>query len=149
MPWSVNGEQISLPVLTQLALAEKVVIDMTNPLNADWSPLSLGADNSAGEETAKALPESYVVKAFNTIFADMMAPEKLASLAVKPAGFYCGNDVAAKAKVSQLLATAGFDPIDAGSIGGARYLEQMAHLNIRLALSVENGTQAAFSYHRI
>ncbi|MEM9400203.1 MAG: hypothetical protein AAF984_08330, partial [Verrucomicrobiota bacterium] len=113
------------------------------------SPLSLGLENSAGEETAKALPNSYIVKAFNTIFADMMNADKLDTLTVKPAGFYCGNNESAKAQVKKLIATSGFDPIDAGGIDSSRYLEQMAHLNIRLALSVENGTQAFFSYHRM
>lgn len=147
LPWSLGGEPISLSVLRSLNLAGKIVIDMTNPLHADWSPLQLGEGNSAGQETARALPGSKVVKAFNTIFADMMNQERIASLPVKPVGFLCGDNPDAKSQVGSLLTAAGFEPLDAGGIEAAFYLEQMAHLNIRFALSRENGTLGAFSYH--
>jgi 8-hydroxy-5-deazaflavin:NADPH oxidoreductase len=55
----------------------KVVIDSTNPLNADWSPKLLGQENSASEEISRLLPKAHVIKAFNTIFADVIdAPMK-------------------------------------------------------------------------
>lgn len=60
----------SLPPLAD-ALAGKIVIDATNPLNDDWSPIEL-PNSSAAEEIAKLLPRSKIVKAFNTIFADVM-----------------------------------------------------------------------------
>ena len=49
--------------------AGKIVIDPTNPLKPDYSGLSTGGDTSAAEELARLLPESKVVKAFNTVFA--------------------------------------------------------------------------------
>jgi predicted dinucleotide-binding enzyme len=55
------------------ALEGKVVVDPTNPLNADWSPVSFGDQSSAGEEVAKLLPGARVVKAFNTVFAHDIA----------------------------------------------------------------------------
>lgn len=61
----------------QQALANKIVVDATNPLNTDWSPLLMGEDSSAGEEVAKLLRKCKVVKAFNTIFADMMKKDIL------------------------------------------------------------------------
>jgi len=66
----------ALPPLAD-ALAGQIVVDATNPLQADWSPLSLGADSSAAEEISRLLPRSHVVKAFNTIFADVMTHERL------------------------------------------------------------------------
>ncbi len=57
-------------VLPELAEATngKIVIDSTNPLNADWSPKSLGQENSASKEINRLLAGAHVVKAFNTIF---------------------------------------------------------------------------------
>lgn len=131
------------------ALAGKIVIDSTNPLKADWSPLLLGQENSAGEEIQRALPHSLVVKAFNTIFADVMQKEvhKRGSQAIT--AFVAGNDATAKGKILALAKDCGFAPLDVGDITSARYLEAMAHLNIHIAVALQNGTNAAFLYHRI
>ena len=54
-------------------LTGKVVIDITNPLNADYSGLVVGHDTSAAEEIARAVPGVELVKAFNTLFAQVLA----------------------------------------------------------------------------
>jgi predicted dinucleotide-binding enzyme len=53
--------------------AGKVVIDITNPLTADYMGLTLGHSTSAAEEIAQAVPGAEVVKAFNTVFAQVLA----------------------------------------------------------------------------
>jgi hypothetical protein len=142
LPWANALEVLkSLP-----SLDGKIIVDATNPLNADWSPLLLGQENSAAEEIQKALPQSRVVKAFNTIFADMMTPEQLTGSWVT--AFYCGDDAAAKSSVRELLAAIGLHPEDAGSLTSARWLEGMAHLNIRIAVALGGGTRAFFQYSR-
>jgi predicted dinucleotide-binding enzyme len=51
-------------------LAEKIVVDITNPLNFETSDsLTVPADSSATAEIADALPRPRVLKAFNTTFA--------------------------------------------------------------------------------
>jgi predicted dinucleotide-binding enzyme len=54
-------------------LSSQVVIDITNPLTSDYMGLTLGHSTSAAEEIARAVPEIEVVKAFNTVFAQVMA----------------------------------------------------------------------------
>ena len=64
----------AVPALRSLgSLAGKVVIDITNPLTDDFMGLTLGHDTSAAEEIARALPEAEVAKAFNTLFAQVLA----------------------------------------------------------------------------
>ena len=59
-PDRVRGEQ----------LAGKIVVDITNPLDfATFDGLVVPADGSKADEIATALPESAVLKAFNTNFA--------------------------------------------------------------------------------
>ncbi len=50
-----------------------MVIDITNPLTADYSGLTIEHSTSAAEEIAKAVPNAAVVKGFNTIFAQLFA----------------------------------------------------------------------------
>ncbi|MEJ1976962.1 MAG: hypothetical protein WDN49_13505 [Acetobacteraceae bacterium] len=122
------------------------MVDTTNPHQADWSPLLLSPDNSAGEEIARLLPRSHVVKAFNTVFADIMVPDKLDRGGRKATGLLCGDDPAARALVSDFTASLGFAPLDAGPLRCARYLEAMSHLNVELAVHQGGGTDAAFLY---
>lgn len=56
------------------SLSGKTVIDISNPLTADMSGLVVGHTTSAAEEIAKALDGAKVVKAFNTIFAQVRRP---------------------------------------------------------------------------
>ena len=57
-------------------LAGKVVVDITNPLNFEtFDSLVVPADSSAAAEIAAALPDSRVLKAFNTTFAGTLAAD--------------------------------------------------------------------------
>lgn len=129
------------------ALKGKIVVDITNAINlADWSPLSLGENNSGAEEAARLIPESRVVKAFNTIFADVMKPEKQQQNGERFVAFIASDDEAAASIVKQLADGAGFNGhIVAGGLKNARYLEAIAHLNIAMALG-GGGTDAGFIF---
>ena len=130
------------------ALAGKIIIDCTNPLNEDWSPLLLGQETSAAEQLAQKLPNAFVVKAFNTIFADVMSKEHHARGDLTISAFIASENQLAKEAVLTLAQRIGFDPIDVGPLHCARYLEAMAHLNIHIALHQGGGTDAAFIYHQ-
>jgi NADPH-dependent F420 reductase len=116
--------------------AGKVVIDPTNPLKADYSGLSTGGDTSAAEELARLLPESSVVKAFNTVFAGNAADPQ--ALGFQLDSLFATDDEAAKDAVCGLSGSIGFRPIHVGPLAAARELEAMAWLNIRLQL-ISNG----------
>lgn len=137
-----------LPPLAQL-LAGKVVIDATNPLNEDWSPLELSSGTSAAEEIAALVPQSLVVKAFNTVFADIMVTARLDRGGRRTTAFLAGNDEGPKRSVASMASAMGFDPLDVGPLKQARYLEAMAHLNIGIAVGQQGGTNAAFLYDQI
>jgi 8-hydroxy-5-deazaflavin:NADPH oxidoreductase len=135
-----------LPRLSSL-LAGKIVIDATNPLNPDWSPVAFGGDNSAAEEIARMLPGARIVKAFNTVFADVMVEERLVRGDHRRAtAFIAGDDTDAVARVFELAHSLGFEPLSVGGLVSARYLEAMAHLNIAIAVGCGGGTDACFIY---
>ena len=116
------------------ALAGKIVVDATNPLKADYSGLAIEGTSGA-EEIQARLPQSRVVKAFNTQFASRQTDPRIAGLNVD--GFVAGDDEEAKAVVLGLVNGIGFNPIDAGPLAMSRALEAMAFLNI--SLQIKNG----------
>jgi 8-hydroxy-5-deazaflavin:NADPH oxidoreductase len=145
-PWANSA---TLDAIQQLGdLSEKIVIDCTNPLAPDYISNLLGHTTSSAEEIAKLIPGAHVVKAFNTIFADIMEPGKQTFEGHQGTGFYCGDDLGAKEIVAKLIQDAGFEPIDVGVLKSARYLEPMAQLNIQIAYVLGGGTDVAFRYMR-
>jgi predicted dinucleotide-binding enzyme len=127
------------------SLKGKIVVDITNAINIeDWSPLFLGED-SGGEQTARLLPESKVVKAFNTIFADVMKSEKQQFNGQKLTAFIASDDSEAAEMIKKLADEAGFSGFVVGGIKNARHLEAIAHLNIAVAIS-GGGIDAGFTY---
>jgi hypothetical protein len=119
----------------------KAVIDISNPFTEDMSGLVVGHTTSAAEEIQRAVPGAKVVKAFNTIFAAILgAPPGGAS---KVQVFYAGDDAGAKDTVRRLAESAGFDPVDAGPLANARYLEPLGMLNIWLGYQGGRGTNVA------
>ncbi|MEO1033778.1 MAG: NAD(P)-binding domain-containing protein [Bacteroidota bacterium] len=126
-------------------LQDKIVVDITNTINLeDWSPLFLGED-SGGEQTARLLPKSKVVKAFNTIFADVMKIDKQRFNGQKQTAFVASNNKEAAITVKQLADEVGFNGLIVNDIKNARHLEAIAHLNISIALA-GGGTNAGFAY---
>lgn len=111
---------------------QKIVISIANPLNETYSGLVTSPDTSAAEELQKLLPNSKVVKAFNTTFAaDFTTPVIDGKQAD---AFVAGNDEEAVKTVSELVGTAGFNPIVAGDLSVSRTLENMQLLLIQLTM---------------
>jgi len=126
----------------QADFAGKIVVDATNPVTEDFSGLQLGHTTSAAEEIAKALPGARVVKAFNTVFAQVY--EKGLNFGTTRAQtFVASDDAAAKAAVLAVANSAGFDARDAGGLKNARYIEPLAYLNIQFGYMLGQGTQIA------
>lgn len=128
-------------------LSGKVVIDITNPMKADFSGLSIGHTTSAAEEIQKHAPTARVVKAFNTIFAQVLQNGgKAAGRAVTT--FVASDDSEAHAAVVELARSARFEAIDTGSLATARFLEPVAALNITLGYGLGHGTDIAPTWQR-
>jgi 8-hydroxy-5-deazaflavin:NADPH oxidoreductase len=124
-------------------LTGKVVIDITNPLTADYMGLTLGHSTSAAEEIAKAVPGALVVKAFNTVLAQVLGQGAALADGSKVTVFVAGDDEAARATVKTLAESLGFATADAGGLKNARYLEPVAGLNIYFAYGAGRGTAIA------
>jgi predicted dinucleotide-binding enzyme len=102
-------------VLTDIRplLRGKTVIDATNALSADFSSLTLGFTTSAAEEIAKVIPDAHVVKAFNTVFAQVYTSQnpKIQGKAISV--FVAGDNKEATEQVQALVTKMGFDAVNA------------------------------------
>lgn len=123
-------------------LSGKIVVDPTNPLTADYMSLTVGFNTSAAEQIQARVGEVPVVKAFNTVFASIYAEgPRFGEMPVQV--FYAGNQTRVKEVVAELIRDAGFEPVDAGPLTHARYLEPLAALNIQFGYALGRGTQIA------
>jgi len=111
---------------------QKIVVSIANPLNQRFDGLVTRPGTSAAEELQKLLPNSKVVKAFNTTFAADFSTPVIDGKQVD--AFIGGNDKEAVATVKELVSTAGFNPIVAGELSVSRTLESMQLLLIQLGL---------------
>src|SRR3712207_34026 len=93
------------------------------------------------------MPGAKVVKAFNTVFAQVLGDR--ATGAAKVQVFYAGDDEAAKRTVRSLIESMGFEPVDAGPLGNARLLEPVGMLNIYLGYGAGLGTDIAPAYRKV
>ena len=143
VPYDAAGEAVEAAG----GLAGKIVVDITNPMKADFSGLSIGHTASAAEEIQKRAPEARVVKAFNTIFAQLLQNGGQAAGQPAPV-FVAGDDEAARAAVVKLAKSAGFDTLETGGLATARYLEPLAALNITLGYGLGHGTDIAPTWQR-
>jgi len=137
-----------LPPLAK-GLDGKIVVDATNPLNSDWSPLLLGETTSGAQVISALLPRALVVKAFNTVFADIMTTERLDRAGRRVTAFIASDDEAARLAVARFAESLGFAPQFVGGLALSRFLEGMAHLNIAIALGQSGGTNSAFLYDQV
>lgn len=129
-------------------LSGKIIVDVTNPLSADYMSLTVGHKTSAAEIIAAAVPGAHVVKAFNTIFAQVLADGADFGNQLKATVFVATDDARAKETVKSLAQSIGFDVIDAGGLKNARYLEPLAGLNIYLGYGAGLGTSIAPTWLR-
>ena len=112
------------------ALAGKIVVDISNPFNADASGLVTTPGNSAAQQIAAATPEStHVVKALNSIFGHVLAQGKPLD------AFLAGDSAEAKARVTAFLESLDLRPLDAGGLAMAYALEWAGILLMGLARS--------------
>ena len=133
----------ALELAGNAALDGKIVVDMSNPVAPDFSGLTLGHTSSAGEEIARrAGGRARVVKAFNTIFAQVLAlpaPGDGARAGVRRGRRRRGG----QRRSGTWCAAPGSRVETTGGLDASRLLEPLGMLNIRLGYGLGRGTEMA------
>lgn len=144
---NATGGLVSVEALTAAGsdhLAGKVLVDVANPLDFShgFPPTVVQPDGgSLAESIQAAFPEARVVKALNTMNADVMVHPR--SLSSSHSVFLASDHADAKATVRSLLAGFGWtdeEILDVGELHAARGLE--LYLPMWLNLMASLGTPA-------
>ena len=113
------------------ALVGKLLVDITNPIGADFKSFVTPKDSFGAREIARAAPaDVHVVKAFNTQFSHVLAAGPVEGQPLDV--FLAGDDAQAKARVSAFVESLGLRPMDTGPLPMARTLEHFALLSLGL-----------------
>lgn len=119
----------------------KTLLDCTNAID-EKGGLAVGFTTSAAEELQRKLPKAHVAKAFNTVFAKNQSTGKVGKEQLTL--FVAADDAKAKQEIMQLGRDIGFDPVDAGPLKAARYLEPMGMLIIGIGYDLGMGTNIGY-----
>ncbi len=110
----------------------KVVIDASNPIDHTKPPVNgvlpyfTTTDHSLMEQLQKLLPDTKLVKAFNSVGNAFMYKPDFGGQ--KPTMFICGNDAEAKKMVTGILDAFGWETEDMGKVEAARAIEPLCIL---------------------
>ena len=128
-------------------LAGKVIVTCSLPMNADDTDLVVAHELSGAEALAKMVRRARVVSAFGTVPSEVLfGVFEARRRGRRPSLVYCGDDHEAKEVAAQLIRDVGFDPVDAGPLRSARYMEPFTLLVARLAYEGDRGPEMAYRF---
>jgi len=128
-------------------LRGKVVVSCSLPMGADDGELVVAHTSSGAEVLAKRLRGAHFTAAFGTIpsevLFDVFARRRRKP---RPSMLLCGDDATARRTATRLIRDLGFDPVDAGPLRSARFLEPFTLLIARLAYEGRRGPRLAYRF---
>ena len=141
--WSRIGD-----VLSQTGdLSGEFIVSCSLPMNADDTELVVAHTSSGAEELVKMISKSRVVAAFNTVPSEVLfSVFEAEGKTTKPRLVYCGDDRSGKKVAAELIRDVGFDPVDAGPLRIARYIEPFCLLVGQLAYEGKGGPELAYRF---
>ncbi len=134
LPWVKANEQ---------ALRGKIIIDITNPFNDDFSDLVTAYDTSSAEELQKIVPGSTVVGAFKNTY--WVVFDRPILQGIKSDIFVTADEAETREKIINLLKPLPFRVLDAGNLKNNRTIERMTLLSGYLARQAGSHPRIAYN----
>src|SRR6266480_3868355 len=131
-------------------LSGKVIVTCSLPMSADDTRLVLAHTSSGAEALARKVRKADVVSAFSTVPSEVLFDVFDAKRRTRrrPSLVYCGDDQDAKDVAAILIRDVGFEPVDAGPLRIARYLEPFSLAMAQLAYEGDEGPEIAYRIER-
>jgi hypothetical protein len=132
-------------------LSGKVIVNCSLPMNADDTKLVIAHTSSGAEALAKKVRKAEVVSAFSSVPSEVLFDVFDAKRRTRrrPSLMYCGDDQDAKDVAARLIRDVGFEPVDAGPLRIARYLEPFSLAMAQLAYEGNEGPEIAYRIERL
>ena len=131
-------------------LSGKVIISCSLPMNASNTALAVAHTSSGAEVLARKARKANVISAFSTVPSEVLFKAFGAKRRTRrrPSLMYCGDDQGAKEVAATLIRDVGFDPVDAGPLRIARYLEPFSLAMAQLAYEGDEGPEIVYRLER-
>ncbi len=132
-------------------LSGKVIVSCSLPMNAEDTKLVIAHTSSGAEALAKKVRKADVVSAFSSVPSEVLFDvfdAKRRTRRRRPSLVYCGDDQDAKDVAAILIRDVGFEPVDAGPLRIARYLEPFSLAMAQLAYEGDEGPEIAYRIER-
>ena len=127
----------------------KVIVTCSLPMNTNNTDLVVAHASSGAEELGKKVRRARVVSAFGTVPSEaLFGVFESRRKSNRPSLLYCGDDAAAKDVAATLIRDVGFDPVDAGPLRIARFMEPFSLLVGQLAYEGDGGPELAYRFER-
>lgn len=131
------------------SVSGKVIVSCSLPMTTDDSALAIGHTSSGAEALAKKARRAHIVSAFSTAPSEVLfSVFDKRRRTTRPNLVYCGDNRKAKQVAAKLIRDVGFNPIDAGPLDTARYIEPFTLLVAQLAYEGKSGPQVAYRFER-
>jgi predicted dinucleotide-binding enzyme len=119
-------------------------------MNANDTALAVAHTSSGAETLAKKARKAHVVSAFSTVPSEVLFDvfRRKRRTRRRPSLLFCGDDRNAKKIAARLIRDVGFEPVDAGPLRVARYLEPFSLAVAQLAYEGNEGPEVAYRIER-
>jgi 8-hydroxy-5-deazaflavin:NADPH oxidoreductase len=119
----------------ETAISGKLLIDISNPFNEDYSDFITPWDSSGAEELQQHVPHARVVGAFKNVFWEVFDAPLFEGVASDV--LVAGDDDGAKREFMELSAGTPFRYLDAGPLINARTIERLTLITGRLGRQLD------------
>jgi len=117
-------------------LTGKLLIDISNPFNADYSDFVTPWDTSSAELIQRRIPQARVVGAFKNVFWGVFDSPRFGDTLSDV--LVTGDDEAAKAEFLRLAEGTPFRYLDAGPLANSRTIERLTLITSRLGRQLDS-----------
>ena len=127
-----------------------MIVSCTLPMNASDTKLVVAHTSSGAEVLANKARRAKIVSAFSTVPSEaLMGVFAQRRRHNRPNLIFCGDDRRAKKVAATLIHDIGFEPVDAGPLRIARYLEPSSLLIAQLAYETGASPNVVYRISRI
>jgi len=131
-------------------LSGKVIVSCVLPMNKADTGLVIAHKSSGAEALARKARRARIVSAFGTVPSEVLFDvfRRKRRTRRRPSLMYCGDNQDAKDVAARLIRDVGFEPVDAGPLRIARYLEPFTLAIAQLAYETDEGPRMAYRIER-